>query len=327
MSTTNDNKILTKVRIIVAEMPWNKILTFSFCLILSAIFWFILVYRENFNSTYNFPIQYSNVPENIIFEQKLPESINVTIRDNGYALFKYFFTKRTDSIHVDINNFLKSSSKSIQGAALEDIIRNELLPSSELVSYSPGIILLRHTSLAEKNIPVIFDGQIALASGYLLNGDISIEPDTIKVYGSKEILKSLIYAYTVSDTVNEFKSQEPLTYRIKSVDNLRFVPDEVKVYVPVDEYTQKDLDIPITCINLPPDLNVKFFPSSVKISFQVGLTKYSSITSNQFTIQFDYNELKSIQESHVPIRISSYPDHIQNLTMSNTEVEFIFEKN
>lgn len=327
MSTTDNNKILKKVRIILAEMPWNKILTFSFCLILSAIFWFILVYRESFNSTYNIPIQYSNIPENIIFEQKLPESINVTIRDNGYALFKYFFTKQNDSLHIDLGNLLKSSSKTIQGAVLEDIIRKELLPSSELMSYSPGVIPLRYTPLAEKNIPVIFDGQIFLASGYLLNGDISIEPDTIKVYGAEDVLKSLIYAYTVSDTINNFKSQDVLTYRIKSVDNLRFVPDEVKVYVPIDEYTQKDMDVAITCINLPPDLSVKFFPSSVKVSFQVGLTKYSSITSSQFSIQFDYNELKSIRESHVPIRISSYPDHIQNLTLSNTEVEFIFEKN
>lgn len=327
MSTNDNNKIVEKVRIILAGMPWNRILTFSFCLILSAIFWFILVYRESFNSTYNFPVQYSNIPENIIFVQPLPESINVTIRDNGYALFKYFFTKRNDSLHINLNEFMKSSGKVIQGAAFEDIIRRELLPTSELVSYSPGVISLRHTQLAEKNIPVIFDGQIFLESGYLLNGEIRVEPDIIKVYGSEDILTSLIYAYTVSDTVYNFKSQEPLVYRIKTVENIRFVPNEVKVYVPIDEYTQKDMDIPITCINLPPDLNIKFFPSSVKVSFQVGLSKYSSITSDNFLIQFDYNELKNIRESFVPIRITSYPDHIQNLMLSTTEAEFIFEKN
>lgn len=309
------------------KLPWKKILAFSFCLILSAVFWFIQIYRQSFNATYDIPVKYTSVPQHVVFENSLPEKINVTIRDNGSSMFRNFFVHRKDTIEINIDDIIKhSASKRLQGASFEQLIREKLLPSSELLNYYPAQISFYYTALEQKKVPVIFDGQVFLERGYLLNGDISVTPDSIMAYGSKEALKSLHYAYTVSDTIENFKSSKPLTYNIKEVHNTKFVPEKVQVTVPVDEYTQKNLQILITCTNLPPDINIRFFPSSVKVSFLVGLSKYESITSNDFSIQFDYNDLKDIKGSIVPLRITSSPEHVQNLFLSTTEAEFIFEK-
>ena len=328
MSNIDYSKILRKARIVLVKTPWKKILAFSFCLFLSAIFWFIQIYRQNFNATYSLPVKYIAIPENVVFETKLPDRINITIKDNGYALFKNFFTHRHDSIVVNVADIIKySSSKTLQGAAFEQVIKEKLLPSSELVNYDPTRVSFYYTPLDEKKIPVIFDGQIFLQAGYLLNGDIQVSPDSVIVYGAKDVLNSMDYAYTVSDTINNLKSNDPINYRIKSVYNAKFVPDHVQIVVPIDKYTQKDVSVSISCINLPSDIKIKFFPSSAKISFLVGISKYESITDQNFSIQFDYEELKDIKETSIPLRITSSPDHIQNLVMTPSEVEFIFEKN
>ncbi|MFR9166240.1 MAG: YbbR-like domain-containing protein [Dysgonomonas sp.] len=327
MTEKEFHNILDKARIVWKKTPWKKILVFSFCVLLSAMFWFLQIYNQNFNSTFNIPVKYTSIPENVIFENELPNVLRVTIKDNGYTMFKYFFTKRKDTISIDVADVIKHlPGKNLQGSSLEQIIRSELFTSSELIGYSPGNILFYHTTLEKKKIPVIFDGQIFLASGYLLNGDISVTPDSVMAYGSKDVLNKLDYAYTVNDTANNFSSKDPLIYDIRKIHNVKFTPNKINVTVPIDKYTQKDVVVPITCHNLPDDLTVKFFPSTVKISFLIGLSKYASVTENDFSVEFDYNELKDLKEPNISLRITSTPDHVQNLVISPTEVEFIFEQ-
>lgn len=321
-------KIKEKVRISWENTPWKKILTFSFCIILSAIFWFMEIYRKPFTATYTIPIQYSYIPDSVVFESVLPENITVNVRDDGYGLFQYFFTKSDDSIEINVSDILKfSSSKILQGNSLEQIIKDQLLPTSEIVSYTPNRISFYYSPLQHKRIPIIFDGIVFLAPGYLLNGDIRVVPDSVSVYGPREVLSDMNYAYTVNDTVENFKSQnEVLSYPLKEINNVRFLPERVDVTVPIDRYTQKDVLVPIICINLPDHLDIKFFPSSVKVSFLVGLSKYHSVTANDFSILFDYNDLKGLNSTIVPVQLSSYPDYVQNIVVSPSDVEFIFEQ-
>lgn len=320
------NTIKRRVRIGITRMPWKKILTFAFFVLLSAVFWFMQIYRQNFNTTYNIPVKYVSIPDSVVFETRLPSEIEVYVEDNGYGLFKYFFRRRNDSLTINVREIINSpNGKVMQGSYLEQELRNRLLPSTTILSYNPSRISFNYSLLQQKKVPVILDVQIFLASGYLLSGDIYTIPDSVLLYGGRDNLANINYAYTVSDTITNVRSQEPLTFDIKPINNIRFVPDRVDVVVPVDRYTQKDVTIPISVINMPEDLNVRFFPSTVKVSFLIGLSQYNTVNEEDFSIQLDYNDLKDMHES-VPLRLTLYPDHIQNLSLSPSEVEFIFEK-
>ena len=310
-----------------ADMPWKKILTFSFFVLLSAVFWFLQVYRQDFLATYNIPIKYTEVPDSIIFNAPLPESIEVTVKENGYGIFRYYFTKRKDTLNINVAEVFETSSNFVlSSSALQQVVKNQMLGTSSLVSYNPTYITFQYTALKQKKIPVIFDGQIYLSPGYLLNGDIDTKPDSVIVHGSETVLKNMNYAYTTNDTIHDFSSSENPVYKIKEIENVKFTPNEVEILFPIDKYTQKNITVPITCVNLPENLNVKFFPSAVKISFLVGLSNYQKISENDFSVQFDYNDLKNVRDLLIPLRITSSPDHVQNLAMSPTEAEFIFEQ-
>ncbi|NDW18905.1 YbbR-like domain-containing protein [Dysgonomonas sp. 216] len=322
------HNISEKVRKILVNTPWRKVLTFSFFVLLSSILWFFQIYRQNFTASYDLPIRYISIPDSVIFNTPLPESINITIKDNGYGLFNSYFTKRKDSLTIDISEvFATTSNKVLSSTSLQQAVKNKLQNTATLVNYDPSFITFQYTALKQKKLPVIFNGQVFISSGYLLDGDISILPDTVLAYGPETILNGMNYVYTVNDTIHEYNSESPLKYAIKNIENVKFIPDVVDVYVPIDKYTQKNLQIEIVCINLPEKLEVKFFPSSVKVSFLVGLSQYQQITEKDFVIQLDYNDLKNTRESHVPLRIISMPDHIQSVSMSPADVEFIFEQN
>lgn len=329
MSDTNDKKeiISQEVRAFFKNISWKKILTFLFFLLLSCIFWLMQIYRQKYEATLSIPVKYINVPDSIVFDNELPSVISARIRDDGGILFKYLLTRRNDSMIVDVRAVIKSTpDKVIQGRNFEQLIRSKLFASSELISYTPTGMSYIYALLRDKKLPVIYNGNVNLAGGHMLIGDLSISPDSVKVYGSKAALDTLFYAYTVSDTIYNVSSEQKVKVAMKPIPGIKYIPNEVMLTIPADKFIEKEVDVPITCINLPNNLSIKFFPSSVKIPYLVGTKKEDDITKENFSITIDYNDIKDLGNSSVPVRITDSPDYIRTKIPIPSEVEFVFEK-
>lgn len=328
MSDTNDKEINSqKVRTFFKKISGKKILTFLFFLLLSCIFWMMQIYRHKYEATLIIPVKYIDIPDSIVFENELPLEIKARIKDDGGTLFEYLLTRTSDTLVVDVRDIIKSTpDKIIQGRNFEQLIMSKLSPTSELISYTPTRMSFIFALLHFKKLPVIYNGNISFASGHMLVGDLSLSPDSVLVYGSKMVLDTLFYAYTVSDTIENVSTNHKVKVVMNPITGIKYVPNFVELTIPVDKFLEKEIDVPITCINLPSDLSIKFFPSTVKIPILVGLKRNDEITSESFSITIDYNDIKETKESSIPIRITNSPDYIRTKGPIPSEVEFVLEK-
>lgn len=324
MSSATD-KILKRVRIFLKRISSKKILTFLLFVLIAAILWFMQIYNKTFETTVNIPIKYTFIPDSIVFQDTLPQSISLRIKDDGAAMFRYYFSKH-DTLRLDVSSIIKGgSNKVLQGTNFDTYIRRTLPLTSQVLSYDPIRISFAYSALESRKVPVIFDGQINLAPGYFLNDDIKISPDSVTAYGSRDELNKLMYAYTVSDTANGVNSSKRLNYNLAPKGNIKFSPHSVAVDIQVEAYTQKSIEVPVECINLPENLSVKFFPSKVKLSFYIGVSKVDSIREKDFSVAIDYDGLRDSKQVSVPVRLISSPNFARNLTITPPNVEFIFE--
>ncbi|MDR2956376.1 MAG: YbbR-like domain-containing protein [Prevotella sp.] len=329
MAEMSDTKDMLKeeVRSFFKNLSWKKVLTFLFFVLLASIFWMMQIWRQKFDATYVIPIKYVNVPENIAFESDLPENIEVRIRDDGSTLINYYLTKRKDSLEINIKDALKEDKeKMIQGANLKKLIQDKFSSSTELLGYNPSYINYKYSALHEKKLPVIYDGYVRLASGYLLDGELTISPDSVMAYGTKAALDTLRYAHTVDDSLNNITSARKVRIAMQPKKGIKYFPGSIELNIPVDEFTQKDVEVPVTCINLPENLNIKLFPSSVKIPFFVGLRRYDDIDATDFKVIVNYNDIITSKETYLPVIIAEIPDYVQPKLPIPTEVEFVLEQ-
>jgi len=322
------DKIIKKVRIFLKDISWKKILTFSFFVVIAAFLWFMQIYNKTYETNIVIPIKYTSVPDSIIFSDSLPKELRVRVKDYGYAMFRYHFN-RDDTLYMDISPIMNGSggpsSKILQGTALEAYINNYLPQTAQLLRYDPIRITFSYSLLKNRKIPVIFDGQINLSPGYFLNGDIRISPDSVMAYGSTADLTKLTYAYTVSDTINGLESNRKIFLDLVNVNNVKFIPGNVSIYVPVEAYRQMRVDVPVECLNLPENLNVKFFPSRVSLSFFIGVSQADLVHASDFSVGVDYDGIKDSKSAAVPVRITSSPSYARSLTIEPPDVEYIFE--
>jgi len=320
-----DKKILDKVRDFLRKTPWKKLLTFSFFVCIAAALWFMQIYNQYFETTVYLPVKYVSVPDSVIFNDSLPHHLEVRLRDFGSSMFRYGLTKR-DTVYIDMSTVTDNgTSKTLQGSSLEAYIVRSLPQSATVLRYDPVRISFAYSVLMSRKVPVVFDGQINLSPGYFLNGDIRVAPDSVMVYGSMSDLTKLTYIYTTSDTINGLETNRKIPYDLVIPQNLRLSPDRVNVYVPVEAYQQLKLEVPVEAYNLPDNLNVKFFPSNVTVSFFIGVSMADSVRVADFSAGVDYEGLNDHRQSSVPVRVTASPSFARSLTIEPPNVEYIFE--
>lgn len=306
-------------------MNWRNTLLFLLFLILAAIFWMMLFFQNDIEATYKIPVKYSNVPNDVVFDHPLPQDIEIRVGDKGSEIFRYTFLLR-DSLDIDVQKYHNERVNNLQGTELMQLIRQKLFKSSTLTAYYPSHISLDVSKLHQKTLQVVFDGEIATGRSNLIADEYTIEPKTVIAYGSKTQLEEIENAPTEYSLFNNLKATSLFQVNIKPVEGVKFVPKAVDIYIPINEYTERKFEIPITVINVPGGIDVKFFPSSTDVSFSVTLEDYKRISQDDFAIVLDYNSFYKNENGRVELSLTTEPESIRNAKLSTQSVEFLLEK-
>ena len=310
-----------------STFPWKNAIIFLVFVILAFIFWLMLFFqKENVEGTYRIPLKYTNIPENVVFDNPLPEYIDVSITDNGSSIFFLDVTKK-DSLDVDVSEITDGGNYLLQGEQLRQLLSTKFATTTRIRGYYPMTISLATSELESKELLVTLDGEITTSRANLVADSITFIPESVMAYGSAESLKDLNSANTEYTVFRNINATSQLSVRINAVEGVKFSPTEVDIYIPIVEYTEHSFDIPIRASNMPRNLAVKFFPSRATASFSVTLEDYRNIAPEDFAIELDYREFHENSNGRVELELTESPSTIVDPKISPSSVEFLFENN
>lgn len=314
-----------KAKAFFSTFPWKNLLFFLLFLMLAFIFWLMLFFqKENVEGTYRIPLKYTNIPNDVVFDNPLPAFIEISVSDNGVGIFMLDVKKR-DSLEINVGEYIREGSSDLQGDQYRQLIRSQLASSTNIRGYYPMHISLATSKLQQKELRVVFDGEITTNRANLVADSAYFLPETVMAYGSTASLKQLKAATTEYTLFKNLKATSQLPIKINSVEGVKFVPDKVEIYIPIEEYTERTVEIPITASHVPAKLDVKFFPSRVKVSFSVTLEEYKKIAPEDFEIKLDYRKFNENEGGRVELELTKSPSSAKNTRITPTSVEFLFE--
>jgi hypothetical protein len=308
-----------------STFPWKNALFFLFFLLLAFIFWLMLFFqKENVEGTYRIPLLYTNIPEDVVFDNPLPSFVEISITDNGAEIFRLDIAKK-DSLEIDVAKLTEGGNKTLQGDQYRQLILSKLGPRSNIRGYYPMNISLATSKLQHKELQVAFDGEITTNRANLVADSAVFIPETVMAYGSRQSIDKLEKAYTEYTLFKNLKATSQLPVAIKPVEGVKFVPNQVEIYIPIEEFTERTFEVPVTVVRLPKDLDVKFFPSRANVSFSVTLEEYKKIAPEDFEIELDYRNFHTNEDGRVDLELTKTPASINNIRISPSSVEFLFE--
>ena len=317
-----------KINAFLRRQRWKEALIFFFFVLLSLGFWLLQSLQQEYEIEISIPVRYKNIPPDISFTETPPQEIIAKVKDKGSVLLNYSFGRSFAPIETNMKNQAeKSGSLSITKKTIQSDIQKQLLATTSLVGFEPQSIEAAYSKRIKKNIPVVFDGTIQTNPGFHVSGNILISPSTVSVYASDIVLDTLNHPKTVITEKKKGTKTITRTVQLQKISEATYDPTSVTITIPIEEFTEKTLEIPVICTGLPPHYTLRTFPSIAKVTCSVPLSRFKDLSEDAFEIKFSFKDLEQNVSGTLPIQLTKKPDWVSSATLVPDKIEFILEQN
>lgn len=304
----------------------KKVLVFIFFLILSSLMWMMISFNEEMEKELLVPIQITNVPKNVVVTSDVNDTLRLTLRDKGYTLAKYFYGKGVKPISINFQQYARSNGMfTISNADLLRMVKQQLSPSTHILSVKPERLEVFFNHGNHKVVPIRLQGNLVPSASYMLTHTRLI-PDKVTVYAADGLLDSITAVYTEPLNRTDISDSARYEVRLQTIRGAKIVPQKVYVDVMAELLTERTLEVPISVVNVPEDKHLRLFPSTAKVKFVVGTSRYATAKEGDFQIVADYNDVVNTEGDKVRIRLRHKPAYARQAKTDINEVSFLIEE-
>ena len=283
--------------------------------------------NEDTEKSFSIPVKFSNIPGNIVLEDDIPDDIKVRIKDKGLILLNYSIKKRFTPIDIDFSILNDQDGKYVVNEAmLLSSIKKQLKLTSSILGFTPQQLKLPYSTRVNKKVPVKLKGEIIpKLQSRITENKITLTPDSVQVFAPESKIGEIECVYTDSIYITEVSEDLTKSLSLEKIEGASIIPSSVSLFVPIEEYTEKRISLPVDVINMPDTLDVRIFPSNIQVSFFVGLSDFKGAVPDSFRIVVDYNDVILSTNQKAPLSIISMPSSINNVRLHPDSIEYIIE--
>ena len=296
--------------------PKNKeFLIFLFFFFVSAAFWLLQSLNETFDVELKVPLKLENVPSDVVITSDLPSDLNVMVRDKV-------------PVRVDYKDYDKGNASGRVSVTLLDVqkkVQAQLLSSTRIVSLKPDTLEFFFNKGARKKVPVKLAGGVETSPEYYLQ-QVEFTPGSVEVLAPSAILDTITEAFITPVYFSDLSANEKTINVLRPVRGAKFIPDQVEMNVMIDLYTEKTVEVPVFGVNFPGSKDLRTFPSKVKVTFRVGMSRFKEITADDFVLAVTYEELMKNRSPKIQLHLKSMPSGVSNVRIEPSEVDYLIEQ-
>jgi len=302
----------------------KKVNVLAVFILLALLFSLLTKLSKDYTRTISFNIEMLNVPDEHVILQDSLHKIDVTISTYGFNLLKYYFVN--PKLQVDFNELKKEKADYLWTKNGEfQNIANQFNVSTTINSISPDSIIFHYDSYYVKTIPIILNEDVKFASGFDIEENYILEPDSIKIIGARVAVDSITKIETRLLVLDGVNSNINVSVNLNLPENnsdIKFSENLVLVKGEIKKFTEGSLMVPVIITNLPKNTNINYFPKEVEVTFYTSLDYYKTIASNNFRIECDYSKVDAENSRLIP-KIIEQPDKVRNVRLGVKTIEFI----
>jgi len=178
--------------------PKRKGLIITLCVLASCLLWFTFSLQETYTHSFDFPTEVRNLPVDMAWKTRPPQSVRVLVEGEGIQLLQLSFNPPKipiDAASAEIDLF---------------VVTAEVATNVRPESVTPASFSVSTEIRFEKRIPIRSRVFIESELSYQVVGAPTLDPDSVTVSGAASILARLNYWPTattlysaVTDTVRE----------------------------------------------------------------------------------------------------------------------------
>lgn len=294
------------------------------CIGIAFFFWFLVKLSKEYDTHKHVTASYI-IPSYLAFSQMPPSQFKAELEGSGWDLMYEYFINGDTKVQFDLS---QQQIFDLNRPEIESKIKNSLSSRVKITDLDYDYLKLVLEDKIEKKVPINFQENIEVASGFKQLGQFSLMPDSVIVIGPSSLVDTISSWSSTSVQLPILKSnfEESISLKIPQKKEITIHPLEVLLSIEVEQLTEKSFFVPISVKNSPDSLNI--FPKQIRINSTIGLSEYNGLNPSDFVIEVDLKDISINSESNtVPLSLIQQPDYIQSVHYSPKSVEFFIVKN
>lgn len=304
----------------------RRVSVFVTCLVLAVIAWLVVTFSRTYNFKVKQVLAYKNAPKKRAFHSLQSDTVDVIVKDTGWQMLFSKMNSMNPAIKVDLQS-LEYEDYILLSEQVKAINKSKEYPH-EIVSFNPDTLYFDFSHRRVKRVPVQLAMSLKYQHQFAQSDDIIVKPRYVTISGPSNVIDKITSWKT--DSLKAEDVNESINIRIKLAPvkegNIGIYPNSVQVQIPVNEFTEKTISVPVTLVNNTEYYNVNILPKKVKVTFTTSLNKYAEMTEEYFEAQADLNMWKHYGYKVLPIKVTKLPDFCRVVKIEPQNVDFIIKK-
>ncbi|SEK47974.1 YbbR-like protein [Maribacter orientalis] len=306
----------------------RKVKVFLIFLLCASLAWLINKLSQTYTSNTTFNVTYINIPSEFLLANTPKNELQVRLKAVGFQFLGYHLKPK--EIQLDVSKVMhKDDSYYLTSDQIRIQLEAQLNNYSMLTDFDSDIIYFDFTSLETKKVPVKAMLELTYAANHILEGKIVVQPDSIQISGPKSQIDTISVIETellkIDDLDNSFSKDVALKLP-KQLNGTTYSNDFVRITGNVVKFSELVIQVPVTVINLPPDVKVRTFPEIVEVRCQGTLEHLKELEVIDFEVVADYTNVSSETGNRLSVRLIKYPKTLNNAMIDTNEIEFILRR-
>ena len=298
----------------------NVLLFFFFIAFLFSI---LTKLSNSYTKTFEFQLQLQNIPEEKVVLTDSTHKLAVTLTATGFGLLPYYFSDH--QLEIDLLNVESHRGRYlwIKEKQLPYII-DQFDSKMEVNVINPDTVIFNYDNHSVKRVPVVLNQDIQFQEGFDVLKSYQLRPDSVRVIGPEAFVKEITAVETHKVKLENVNTNIRLSVGLSSdilPSEVKLSQDEVSIYAEVEKFTEGSRQVPISIVNVPKKMRLKYYPKTVEVVFYTSLKHYNSITSEDFVVECRYDPYK--EEAYLVPKIVKQPNNVKNLRLNTKRIEFI----
>lgn len=297
---------------------------FLACLALSAGIWLI----HNLSH-----MQTDVVTVSLVAESNIPgraarssDAVQITARlkTSGFRLIYLERKREALSVRLDPSDLTLEEGDyfSISSAQFYRYVSEIFGPGSSVESFLFDKLRFRFIRELNKKVPVHLVSALSFRPQYMQNGDFKVQPDSVLVYGSADLLSNIESINTVSVVRSDVKGSLHGEIALDIPSGVRLSDETVSWSVDVSRFVEIEKELPVTGRNVPSSADFSIYPNTVKVLFRCMFPVVSDPSTTALCF-VDYREFAGSLTGKCVIHCDNLPQGVISYSITPAVAECI----
>lgn len=304
----------------------KRFLVLVTCLCCAIAAWLFMALNNKYVYTAKTVLIYKDFPQKKAFRALQTDTVDLQVEGTGWQLLFARLRVNPQSIKVSLDklnnkNFIVFTEQLAQ-------VNNQLETSQKIISVKPDTLYFDFSRRTSKRVPVKLISKLSFLKQYAVVSEIKLTPSYVNISGPQEELARIKEWYTDTLKLTDLQSSAHtrVTIKANNLPNISIYPRSVGVKIPVDEFTEKTVEVPLNVMNNKEFFDIKLYPKKVKVTFMVALSRYEEIDEDFIEAVVDMDEWKLLKHDQLTVKLTRFPNYCKLVAISPQKINFIVEK-